>query len=455
MKNLTMITIVILLNIYPGETPYILAQTWEFVGLDSMVIKHLYVSGDTIYAGTAVRSSANINSGLYFTSDGGNNWVQLDSALGSGIIVGVKYIREGELFLIKGLSEGSLAGNLYRTTNNGLSWNIINISGNGIRWIGSSPFNKNEIYALDRLSGIILINTLYKSTDGGNTWADISAFPSSSHGSALAFAFDLIDSMNLYVTVDTQFDQYLFKSTNKGENWFFVSSPPSWPVIYADNFIPTRIYLFPEPYVSNDGGLSWFLADSGLADTSYYLSFYQDEETTKLLYSLRRDGLYSSRNDSIHWSMVDGSEDLPIYFSPTGFYGDRDMCNIFIEPERKELFLGTAEGIYKIAIITNINEDDKRYLDFSLSQNYPNPFNPTTTIEYQIPSVGQDGILTNNVKLKVYDILGKEVAVLVNEVQAPGTYKIEFNGEGLTSGIYFYKFEAGSSSIVRKMLLLK
>ncbi len=449
MKRITVIAIAFLLHIYSGSRVDIAAQTWEFVGPDSMVIKHLYVSGDTIYAGTTVRSSANINSGLYFTSDGGNNWIQLDSALGSGIIVGMKYIREGELFLIKGLGEYSLAGNLYRTTNNGLSWNIINISDRGIRWIGISPFNKNEIYALDRLAySAGLINTLYKSTDGGNTWANITAFPGSSHGSALAFAFDLIDSMNLYVTVDTQYDQYLYKSTNKGENWFFVSEPPSWPVIYADNFIPARIYLFPEPYISNDGGLSWFLADSGLTDTSYYLSFYQDAETTKLLYSMRRDGLYSSRNDSIHWSIVDGSEELPIYSGPTGFYLDRDMCNIFIEPESKELFLGTAEGIYKTAIITNVNEDDKRYLDFSLSQNYPNPFNPTTSMYYAISS-------RQLVTLKVYDLLGREVTILVNNEQAPGNYKVTFNGNDLPSGVYFYKLEAGSSSIVRKMLLLK
>ena len=109
------------------------AQTWEFVGLDSMVIKHLYVSGDTIYAGTAIRNGANINSGLYYTFDRGNNWIQLDSALGSGTIVGMIYLGEGKIFLIKGLSEASLAGNLYKTTNNGLTWEPINISSYGVR----------------------------------------------------------------------------------------------------------------------------------------------------------------------------------------------------------------------------------------------------------------------------------------------------------------------------------
>jgi len=337
------------------STISIYAQTWEFVGLDSMIIKQLYVSGDTIYAGISVRGGVNINSGLYFTSDGGTNWIQLDSALGSGSCVWMKYIGDGELFLIKGLSEGSLAGKVYRTTNNGLSWNIINISSISTRWIDSSPFNKNEVYALTYYpSPAGIFNGLYKSTDGGNTWTNYSGFPSSNHGSRLSFAFDLIDSMNLYVTVDILFDQYFYKSTNKGDSWFFVSTPPSWPVIYTDYFIPNRIYLFPEPYVSNEGGLSWFLADSGLPDTSYYLSFYQDEKTTKLLYNLRRDGLYSSRNDTIYWQLVEGTDELSLDIGSTGFrFGDvGNLINIFVDESINSLYLGTASGIFKKEFVT-------------------------------------------------------------------------------------------------------
>ena len=365
----------------------IYAQTWEFVGLDSMIIRHLYVSGDSIWAGTAHRVGNQDKSGLYFTTDAGNNWVQIDSALGNGVILGFDLVPPLTLFILKGGSAYSVAGTLYKSTNNGETWDNVSSNINSpIQWFGISPFNKNEVYALTYYpSPAGIFNGLYKSTDGGNTWTNYSGFPSSNHGSRLAFAFDLIDSMNLYVTVDTQFDEYLYKSTNKGASWFFVSTPPSWPVIYTDYFIPNRIYLFPESYVSNDGGLSWFLADSGLTDTSYYLSFYQDEETTKLLYNLRRDGLYSSRNDSIYWCMVDGTEVLPIYFGPTGFFDDRNMKNIFIESIKKELFLGTAKGIYKTTIITNIANDTNVEYNFSLNQNYPNPFNPITTISYQIP----------------------------------------------------------------------
>lgn len=85
---------------------------------------------------------------------------------------------------------------------------------------------------------------------------------------------------------------------------------------------------------------------------------------------------------------------------------------------------------------------------FSLEQNYPNPFNPATTIRYTLP-------VSEFVILKVYDILGREVAVLVNERQAAGVYQVDFNAGQLASGIYLYRITAGSFSGGRKMVVLK
>ena len=85
---------------------------------------------------------------------------------------------------------------------------------------------------------------------------------------------------------------------------------------------------------------------------------------------------------------------------------------------------------------------------FELSQNYPNPFNPTTLIKYSLPKAG-------NVSLKVYNVLGKEVATLVNGYQTAGNYKVEFNARGLASGLYFYRLTAGDFVSVKKMMLLK
>ena len=88
---------------------------------------------------------------------------------------------------------------------------------------------------------------------------------------------------------------------------------------------------------------------------------------------------------------------------------------------------------------------------FALEQNYPNPFNPATTIQYNIGGV----VASTNVRLVVYDILGREVAVLVDETKAPGSYTVSFDGSHLVSGVYFYRLLAGSFAETRKLVLLK
>ena len=85
---------------------------------------------------------------------------------------------------------------------------------------------------------------------------------------------------------------------------------------------------------------------------------------------------------------------------------------------------------------------------YSLSQNYPNPFNPTTKINFAIP---KQGLVT----MKIYDVLGREVKTLVNEVKAPGTYTVDFNASTLSSGVYFYKLESNSFTDIKKMMLIK
>ena len=95
------------------------------------------------------------------------------------------------------------------------------------------------------------------------------------------------------------------------------------------------------------------------------------------------------------------------------------------------------------------NIDDDNYLNvFSLNQNYPNPFNPRTSIQYKL-------VNTQFVSLKVYDVLGNEIATLVNEEKPAGVYKLNFNALNLTSGVYFYRLEAGAFNETKKMILLK
>lgn len=106
---------------------------------------------------------------------------------------------------------------------------------------------------------------------------------------------------------------------------------------------------------------------------------------------------------------------------------------------RKIIISSTVTDVEEIATIPT---------GFKLEQNYPNPFNPTTTISYQLPDAGF-------VTLKVYDILGKEVATLISEEKSAGSYSINFDASKLSSGMYLYKISSGNFSQMKKMILMK
>ena len=97
---------------------------------------------------------------------------------------------------------------------------------------------------------------------------------------------------------------------------------------------------------------------------------------------------------------------------------------------------------------TNVEFDLQTPIEFYLNQNYPNPFNPSTIISFQLP-------ITSYINLKVYDVLGKEILSLVDEIKSAGSYEVEFNATRLSSGIYFYRLQAGSFVQTKKMLMIK
>lgn len=110
--------------------------------------------------------------------------------------------------------------------------------------------------------------------------------------------------------------------------------------------------------------------------------------------------------------------------------------------------VGLSNSVIPFSSEGHENLENNIPFTYSLNQNYPNPFNPSTFIEYSIANA-------DKVELKVYDLLGREVATLVNEIQNPGSYNVMFNASGLSSGIYFYRIVSGSFSQVRKMILVK
>jgi hypothetical protein len=155
---------------------------------------------------------------------------------------------------------------------------------------------------------------------------------------------------------------------------------------------------------------------------------------------------------SFHFEFLDGyTYNLVKDFGLTYVYNTFDFGS-----DTRTLKGAVINGVlYGDTTLTGVEENPTEIKSFSLSQNYPNPFNPTTTIKYTIPNV----ISTNGrnlfVTLKVYDVLGNEVANLVNEEKPVGSYTVQFNGNRLASGIYFYQIKAGTYTATKKLILLK
>jgi hypothetical protein len=130
-----------------------------------------------------------------------------------------------------------------------------------------------------------------------------------------------------------------------------------------------------------------------------------------------------------------------------GVENEKDIMDYYVTG--KSLPLGRLSFSYSGSSFTSVKQTDgQQPKNFSLSQNYPNPFNPVTEIRYSVP---QSGIVT----LKVYNLLGQEVATLVNREQKAGEYTVNFSASNLASGVYIYKIRSGEFSLTKKMTLLK
>jgi len=138
----------------------------------------------------------------------------------------------------------------------------------------------------------------------------------------------------------------------------------------------------------------------------------------------------------------------------TGLVGENSVFDsISVISGSLNLFIAGLDISNVISVEDGLHNSNPFAENFTLMQNYPNPFNPVTIIQYSIPFVGIRHALS--VQLKIYDVLGKEIAILVNEKKSAGVYEINFDASSLPTGTYFYRLQAGTNTITKKMILLK
>lgn len=192
--------------------------------------------------------------------------------------------------------------------------------------------------------------------------------------------------------------------------------------------------------------------------------FYKTEDSTDCL-AFRFDLLDNSTYYNCNGHEIYIWFDTTLLFNDTAVdtvqhHGFNIFSRLFGIVEYRNLYVESlVDAYYKLYgckisgqvfgnLIADVDQQQTVIHKFTLKQNYPNPFNPNTTINY---SISEQSFVT----LKVYDILGRKVATLVNEVKQPGVYEVEWSAGSLASGIYIYRMTAGKFSTVRKMILIK
>jgi hypothetical protein len=156
-------------------------------------------------------------------------------------------------------------------------------------------------------------------------------------------------------------------------------------------------------------------------------------------------GVYLSTNNGTSWSEASSDSRISATALAVGSCGTNGTY----------IFAGTSSyGVWKrplMEMITSVPSFASNMPHgISLAQNYPNPFNPTTSIGFRVSGLG-----SRWVRLAVYDLLGREVAVLVDEEKPPGNHEVQFDASKLSSGVYFYRMQAGIFAETRRMMLVK
>jgi hypothetical protein len=397
------------------------AQWVQNSGTAGLNVRAFAVSNDTVYAGTGT--------GVLMSTNNGTNWTAINTGLKNTSIYSIV---KNDTLLYAGTYSGQNSG-IYVSSNSGVNWTNAN---NGLP-------SGTSFYALAASAGgLVYAGTtvgLYATSNLGGVWnlenSGMASYPSTN---ALAVNGN-------YVYAGTSYGG-VFVSTNNGANWT-ASSDMANTVVLSLAMNGNNIYagtLGSGLYLSTNNGANWTLL--GL---TYMGQINAIAASGKNLFASgysSAGNFFFSTDNGADWTLANTGLADP-FVQALALVGNT-------------LLAGTSgNGVFSRHISELLGTPSQKPnplpASFTLNQNYPNPFNPSTAIRYSLP---QAAVVT----LKVYDLLGREVATLVNENKAAGNYTVSFDAAKLSSGTYFYKLQARSSGSqaenfvqTKKMLLLK
>jgi hypothetical protein len=411
---LLIISFLIVLNIENCEGQWV--QMSNGMGTDKDILS-LAVNGNNIFAGTQ-------SNGVFLSTNNGVSWSQ--TAL-NNITVNSLAVKENNLL-------AGAFGGIYLSTNNGASW-IFDSLNLDYGEVTSFVLSGNNIFAGTRGSVPNGIYGVYISANNGINWTHTNINERIISLGAIGnniFAGKFRDGL----------DYGIYLSTNSGMNWAQISLET---IANCFAISENKIYLgtggiLYGVYLSTNNGANW--TQTALSNKSVISLAVNGNN---VFAGTVDSGFYMSTNNGQYWTQKNqGFGFIPfvksIIITNNFIFAGLNINSVWRRP------LSELVGLQNI-----ISEIPTSYI---LSQNYPNPFNPATNIKYKITkSVKSE---TSNVKLIIFDIIGKEVEKLINEKQSPGTYEVNFDGSNFSSGIYFYSlFVDGVRLDTKKMILFK